>query len=69
MMLSAKAALTHIAALSKEILALTQKIPAKNAHECSLQDQRERKHFPFAVAYFPYSSLSELQQVATRKIS
>lgn len=37
-MLSAKAASAHIAALSKEILALAQKIPAKNAHERSLQD-------------------------------
>jgi len=38
MMLSAKAASAHIAALSKEILALAQKIPAKNANERSVQD-------------------------------
>lgn len=38
MLLSAKAASAHIAALSKEILALAQKIPAKNPQERSIQD-------------------------------
>jgi len=38
MMLSAKAASAHIAAFSKEILALAQNIPGKNAHERSIQD-------------------------------
>jgi len=38
MLMAAKAASAHIAALSKEILALAQKIPAKNAHERSIQD-------------------------------
>jgi len=38
MMLSAKAASAHITALSKEILALAQKIPGKNAQERSIQD-------------------------------
>jgi len=38
MLLSAKAASAHIAALSKEILALAQQIPGKNAHEKSIQN-------------------------------
>jgi len=38
MMLSAKAGSAHINALSKEILALAQKIPGKNAQERSIQD-------------------------------
>jgi len=38
MLLSAKAASAHIGAFSKEILALAQQIPAKNAHERSFQD-------------------------------
>jgi len=38
MLLAAKAASAHIAALSKEILALAQQIPGKNAQEKSIQN-------------------------------